>query len=507
MSLFRSDKNMSKWEKKYFSLLDDHDAEVKSYQENEALLCKTITRLSLAAGGLSSELDPYLLRIRNQLKNGLDRDALKQELEEFSNALMSFEEPSEVADNQDPRLLIEFLARQYPRRESDLERIYRRFLDPHHFNLQDLLLALHELIDEEHSVVSEIHQLNVDDTAIRVQLMHLLESTEIPERFLEQSEQLKLRLQNHGEALTALLDGVFTLLLSIKQQFQSEQRAMAQFLGNLTEQLGDIEQHTGAMTGTDEQPSREKKNLLDQSVAAQIHELHRASSQATQLEPLKQLIGNRLDQIVSQIQAQQQQEQLEHNRQRLSLQQLGLKIQRLESASNQIKRKLDRARDKAFHDPLTGLPNRLAFDEKLELEMQRRRRHGSALSLAVWDIDSIANINASFGEKAGDNTVKIIGRLLAQNGRGLDFLSRFGGDEFILLLPETNARSALTIADNLRRRIANTGFNSNGKKIAISISCGITEFTNEDDGESAFKRAKEALRRAKNDGRNRCIIG
>ncbi|WP_031434399.1 GGDEF domain-containing protein [Methylomarinum vadi] len=506
MNLFQSNKNTSKWEKKYFSLLDEHDAQAKVYQENEALLCKTISRLALAATGFHKELDPYLARMRQQLKNGLNSDDLKRELENFSNALMTFDESSLEEEKYNPALLIEFLIRQYPNRQTELERLYHLYQDKRNVDLQDLLSALQAMMDEERSVVSEIHQPSLDDKAIRAQLMRLLESTEIPEAFVEQAEQLKIRLQNVSEDLPSILDTGFTLMLAMKKQYQLEQQAMAQFLSNLTEQLGDIGQHATGMAKTDDTQG-ERKNLLDQSFSSQINELRQASKQAEQLEPLQQLLSSRLDQIMEQLQAQQQQEQLEHNRQRLTLQQLALKIQRLETESRERTNKLTQARERAYHDALTGLPNRLAYDEKLTLELQRRQRRHSPLSLVIWDIDLFAKINESFGQKAGDNTLKIIARLLAQNCRGTDVLSRFGGDEFIMLLPDTDVQSAQSISEKLRRLIKTTGFNSSGKKIAITLSCGITEFDDKDTGDSAFSRARQALRQAKKLGRNRCIVG
>jgi diguanylate cyclase len=160
-----------------------------------------------------------------------------------------------------------------------------------------------------------------------------------------------------------------------------------------------------------------------------------------------------------------------------------------------------------MHDPLTDLPNRLAYDERVAIEIARSKRYNTVLSLLMWDIDLFKKINDNFGHKAGDKTLILIASLLSQHCRETDFVSRFGGEEFTMLLSDTNAQSALTTANKIRNIVEKTAFNSNGKKIAITISCGITQFIGSDDDESAFIRADKALYQAKSNGRNQCIIG
>ncbi len=492
-----------KWEKKYFSLLDEQDTLEKAYAETEELLCKTITRLSLAATGFNKELDPYLNRIRKQLKKGLKNDKLKQELEEFSKALLTLDDSS--MDNKDnPALLFKFLNSRFPKRQAELERIYLAYENKHYANTQYLLLALHELVDEEQSVVSEIHHENINTTIINKHLLHLLESTEIPEQFISQAEQLKIRLQNEV-SLSPVFEDTVSILLSIKKHYQAEQQKMAEFLTHLNTQLAELGNQANGTAKAADRISK-KRNLLDQSFSKQMFDLQETSAKATKLEPLKQLVKSRLEGIAQQLQAHQQQERLEKQKAQQNLQLLTSKIQDMEARSSELKNKLEQAYKQATHDPLTGLPNRLAYDERLELEIARFHRNQTPLSLVIWDIDFFKKINDTYGHKAGDKTLQIIAKLLAQNCRETDFVSRFGGEEFTMLLPDTDAQAAYIIAEKLRKTIEKTGFNSNGNKIQITVSCGISQFTKEDSGDSVFKRADQALYQAKKNGRNQCII-
>jgi len=235
-------------------------------------------------------------------------------------------------------------------------------------------------------------------------------------------------------------------------------------------------------------------------------ELRSNSNSATQLEPLKQLINSRLENIAEQIKKQRTLEELERKKTYQELNLLTTKITAMEQESSQLANKLKSAHEKATHDPLTNLPNRLAFDDRYSIEVARWKRYKSPLSILIWDIDLFKHINDSFGHKAGDKTLILIAKLLSKHCRETDFVSRFGGEEFTMLLSNTNTKQALETANNIREIIEKTAFNSNGKKISITISCGITELTKSDKGDSAFNRADKALYIAKNNGRNQCSV-
>jgi len=94
---------------------------------------------------------------------------------------------------------------------------------------------------------------------------------------------------------------------------------------------------------------------------------------------------------------------------------------------------------------------------------------------------------------------------LQTHTRDTDFIARFGGEEFVMLLPNTSKDAALVLANQLRELIEQTGFHANGKSVPIRVSCGLTEFKDDDTEESFFERADTGLYEAKNQGRNRCV--
>lgn len=512
MSLFSQQQNTDKWKNKYFQLLNENEDIEKSHKDNEELLCKTIIRLCLATSGFNKELDPYLFSIRKQLKNGLKSEQLKSELEIFSNALMTLEEPIPNESTADASLLFDFLINHFPDQKNALKRLEAKFENNAFPNSQYLFIAISDLVDSIQQIepISEFesitHQLNqIDPNIVNEQLLNLLDGAEIPANFVSQALKLKEKIINNV-SLPSIFDETISLLFNIKKHVQSEQQEMAKFLAQLTDQLTELGiQASGVQSNA--KSTAENINLLDQSVTTQVIELQKNSRKATKLEPLKKLINTRLADIAEQIKAHQVQYEIDRKKVHQDQVTLSLKIYEMEQETRQLKNRLINAHQKAIRDPLTNLPNRLAYDERLVTEVARWKRYQSPLSLLIWDIDFFKHINDNFGHKAGDKTLILIANLLSQHCRETDFVSRFGGEEFTMLLSDTNAQSAFQTANKLRQVIEKTAFHSHGKKISITISCGITQFIDGDTGECAFNRADKALYDAKNNGRNQCIVG
>lgn len=154
-------------------------------------------------------------------------------------------------------------------------------------------------------------------------------------------------------------------------------------------------------------------------------------------------------------------------------------------------------------DPLTSIPNRRKFDEVLSYELMRDERYHNGLSLILFDLDFFKKVNDKYGHKTGDNVLIEISRLITNSIRDADVLARWGGEEFALLLPETNMEITIQIAEKLRRDIAEHVFPEAGH---ITASFGVTQYLKGDDESSFIKRADRALYSAKGNGRNKVDI-
>jgi diguanylate cyclase len=124
----------------------------------------------------------------------------------------------------------------------------------------------------------------------------------------------------------------------------------------------------------------------------------------------------------------------------------------------------------------------------------------------VCDIDHFKRVNDTYGHQAGDKVLRIIARSIASRLRKTDFIARFGGEEFVVLMPETSAEQAYAVIDHIRESIAECPFHFKEKPVTITLSFGVTAFAGENKPDAVFARADKALYQAKEQGRNRVII-
>jgi diguanylate cyclase len=182
------------------------------------------------------------------------------------------------------------------------------------------------------------------------------------------------------------------------------------------------------------------------------------------------------------------------------------RLSELESEMAQLRSDFDEQQSLSMIDPLTGVYNRLGYMEGISREYARIQRHGGTLSIAIFDLDFFKNINDQFGHATGDKVLSSVAALLRKHVRGVDLICRYGGEEFVLVMPETNLEGAATVADKLRNVIGSSQFRFKDAPVPVTVSCGVASFRVEDTIDEVFERADRALYRAKNLGRNRCCL-
>ena len=153
-------------------------------------------------------------------------------------------------------------------------------------------------------------------------------------------------------------------------------------------------------------------------------------------------------------------------------------------------------------DKLTGVFNRRKLDEILHLEIEKAKRYENTLSLIIIDIDHFKRVNDTYGHQTGDSVLKSASQILQTNIRKIDFLGRFGGEEFLIICPETGKEGAMSLAEDMRKRIEEYEFPTVKH---ITISLGVATYSGNDDEESLIKRCDAALYQAKGEGRNQAI--
>jgi diguanylate cyclase (GGDEF)-like protein len=158
-------------------------------------------------------------------------------------------------------------------------------------------------------------------------------------------------------------------------------------------------------------------------------------------------------------------------------------------------------------DHLTGLLNRRGFNEEAEAESFRAFRSGRQFSIVLADVDRFKQVNDEYGHACGDHVLKRVATLLAERTRDVDRVARWGGEEFMLLLPETDAEGAAVLAEKLREAIAENLFEYSGQRLSITMTFGIAEHRKGEALEACIARADTALYTGKERGRNKVMIG
>ncbi|MDR7483721.1 MAG: diguanylate cyclase [Armatimonadota bacterium] len=183
-----------------------------------------------------------------------------------------------------------------------------------------------------------------------------------------------------------------------------------------------------------------------------------------------------------------------------------LRVKHLQDELKEANRKLERL---ATSDPLTDLPNRRSFDEQFFLAVERSRRSGEPFSIMMVDLDHFKQINDTYGHQVGDDALRVLGRLLNGRRRVTDLVGRYGGEEFVWVLPGARAEDAVEVAEWLRRTVEEMTFEAPQGRVRLTISVGLTTYVPLDHGPfgttTILEAADQALREAKQGGRNRVV--
>lgn len=368
-------------------------------------------------------------------------------------------------------------------------------IDPEHPE-QDILYALPDSPEPSYSSVA---------THIEETLLGLLDDLTLPERHRPQAEAMRERLQNglNWYELLPILDDLATLMLAITDSGQHEFEA---YLQQLNERLESFQSNLQAASAG-HADTRSAAREMDTQIREQVDGLQTSMQDAADLEDLKHVLENHLEGLLGTMDQHQKQRDEREQEVAARLQGLAERVAHMEQEAMGYREHLEEQRQKALIDPLTGLPNRAAWGERLDHEIGEWQQHGNTLMLAMLDLDHFKRINDNYGHLAGDKVLKIIASVLRKRLRGSDFIARFGGEEFVLLMPATVPAAGAKLLETLRASIEACPFHFKGERVTITISMGLTAFKPGEHSDMVLKRADQALYRAKNAGRNRVELG
>lgn len=172
----------------------------------------------------------------------------------------------------------------------------------------------------------------------------------------------------------------------------------------------------------------------------------------------------------------------------------------------EVKAELETTKQHLMLDPLTGARNRFGMDISINQEMSRARRAGKKLVLAMVDLDHFKQVNDTYGHDVGDQVLLFFAQLARSVLRESDHMFRYGGEEFMLLLPDTDIKGAEFLFGRFRQMLAKSPMHSGTHVIATTFSAGITDLQENDNVETLIQRADQGLYQAKQQGRDRAVI-
>ena len=355
----------------------------------------------------------------------------------------------------------------------------------------DAVYALPDAPEPTYSSVAE----HIEST-----LLGLLSGLSLPEHHRPQAEAMCRRLEKglNWYELLPILDDLAVLMLAITDSGQHE---FETYLKQLNERLESFQNNLQAASEGHAE-GRSAADDLHSQLREHVDGLQNSVQDAVDLNSLKHLLENRLEGLLGTMDQHQQQRTAREQEVSAHLQGLAERIASMEQQAQGYREHLEEQRQKALIDPLTGLPNRAAWGERLQHEVEQWQAHGKPLLIAMLDLDHFKRINDGYGHLAGDKVLKIIATQLRKHLRPIDFIARFGGEEFVLLMPDTPLAAGLDLIEKLRAAIEACPFHFKGEPVTITTSIGVSAFRTGDRSDHVLKRADEALYRAKRRGRN-----
>lgn len=306
---------------------------------------------------------------------------------------------------------------------------------------------------------------------------------------------------NHQE----LLECCLVVIRAFMKDVLKERKHAEKFVSGLHKSLTKVNSEITRSIKETETQYAEKANH-NKSLREDIVNIENAVTETNDIAILKQQASEYLAKMSKTIDSREQSDKDEQLTLMNLLNEMKSQLTALEQETSEYKHRLIEQKYHSHHDALTKVPNRTAYNERIEVEYRRWKRHGTSLCLAVLDVDRFKTINDNYGHAAGDKTLQVIAQNINRSLRATDFLSRWGGEEFVILFPQVPLADLDKPLEAIRKQIERIPFKFKDKKVTITVSIGASCFTEGDSIEAVFERADQGLYEAKSTGRNRCII-
>jgi diguanylate cyclase len=453
----------AKWKDRYRELVRDLEDKERQWTALETALRSAAGKLALAAMGQGKALDSALEKVVVALQSDISPPQLDASVSQLVRALQIDE--TETADSGLPGAAPDAAAARQPavgvaRESGDLEKTLGAFV----------------------AAIARVPALSLVATTV----------------------QRELGAGTTPAEAAALLEHIANAVADVIFSLQSQRAELESFLDQVTRQLAFLERWTGWQL--DAAQSRRDDNIgLERTFEHEMTGLKRDVDELHDVATIKVKVQTRLDAVADQLRSFRESEERRSAENERHAAELKREVAQLKARTNELAEICAAQENRLMIDSLTGVHSRYAYEARINEEHQRWQRHSQPLTYTIWDIDHFKRINDQYGHEAGDRLLRAVAEILNRHKRAEDFLARIGGEEFVLLLPMTALDAGLVVANKLRVAIEETAFRHKRQPERITISCGLTEFRPGDTAVAVYARADEALYKAKEQGRNRCV--
>ncbi|WP_281223504.1 GGDEF domain-containing protein [Photobacterium sanguinicancri] len=491
--------------------LSFRDASLKSRREI-VILKRLITRLSVACRGIDQELDLKLIELRHDLEQPKDISKLIPRLaliERLVTRQAALTEQASQNLEQHIHLSGDTLNRVRglpPQLKRDLRNILSASPDSLSDNHNRLirLLELYESAVKLLSNSTNQHQSNSIDQDVLIhlscELQHLITDLD----FTDDNSATLLDIRNKllaGVTAERLVEHALIILRLVINGHHQDRRSTQKFVDGVHSDLAALKKTTHQAV---DQSSAliEQRHTMISGVSALSQQMKQGLKEQENLEtwrPQLETISSELQVLIERTHALEKREhelldQLAYNEN---------KVITLYEKTAEHHQSLNNQERKMFLDHLTKVYNRAAFNDRLEHEYRRWLRYQHPLCVALLDVDNFKETNVNFGYVAGDKALKIIARTIHQCLDDTDFIARFDGDKFMVIMPDTTEEERTKRINAIREAVAQLPFHFRDQQVSITVSIGATMFDTNDTPPNIIERTQKALNTAKSTGSNR----
>lgn len=374
--------------------------------------------------------------------------------------------------------------------------------------IKDIADRILQLEDSEFKSSPSGNGAEGDDlTMIQDVFIVLLDNINIPSAYSDRIDRIKLSLQSGQDgkgmqivsgltSLAEVLDDIFYSVKHDKQKF-------GQFLQQINSDLRSLD--LGITVADELHIQKEHATAsIDSKLATEMQEMENVITTQPDIEKIKHSVQSSVNTIRNHMEKFRLQEQQRNEQSKSTTEGLRRQLNKMEQQCTELKKQVLKKHQQTLSDSLTGIRNRLAYEEAIQMECDRFKRYGRPLALIIFDLDNFKHVNDNYGHTVGDKVLQSVAKTLATNIRNVDFLARYGGEEFAVILPELELKDARLVAQKILNAVQAENLNIDGQTIRMTISAGVARMRPDDTVDSLFERADTALYLAKERGRNRC---